>query len=152
MLCEEEEELHSSHEEADSRMFFHLDHISGPSNVVIRTDDTDCLVIALGCTHLFDQKVNIWLEVGVQSKNNLRYININKIYNQLWETLCIALPAYHALTGCDYSASFCRKGKVQPFKILKKDVQIQEVFGKLANMEELDETSEEVIEKYICKV
>ena len=101
---------------------------------------------------MFDQKVNIWLDVGVQSKNNLRYININKIYNQLWETLCVALPAYHALTGCDYSASFCRKGKVQPFKILKKDVQIQEVFGKLANMEELDETSKEVIEKYICKV
>ena len=51
MLCEEEEELYSSHEEADSRMFFHLDHISGPSNVVIRTDDTDCFVIALGCKH-----------------------------------------------------------------------------------------------------
>ena len=83
MLCEEEEELYSSHEEADSRMFFHLDHISGPSNVVIRTNDTHCLVTALGCKHLFDQKVNIWLEAGVQSKNNLCYININKIYNQL---------------------------------------------------------------------
>ena len=120
MLCEEEEELHSSHEEADSRMFFHLDHISGPSNVVIRTDDIDCSVVALGCKHLFDQKVKILLEAGVQSKNNLRYININKIYNQLRETLCKALPACHALTGCDYSTSFCRKGKVPPFKILKK--------------------------------
>ena len=58
----------------------------------------------------------------------------------------VKLPAYHALTGCDCSASFCRKGKVQPFKILKKDVQT------LATMEELDETSEEIIEKYICKV
>ena len=152
ILCEEKEELYSSHEEANSRMFFHLDLISGPSNVVICIDGTDCLVIVLGCNHLFDQKVNIWLEVEVQSKNNLRYINANKIYNQLGETLCKALPAYHALTGCDCSISFCRKGKVQPFKILKKDVQTQEFFGKLANMEELDETSEEVIEKYICKV
>ena len=152
MLCEEEEELYGSHEDADSRMFFYLDHISGPSNVAIRTDDTDCLVVALGCKHLFDQKVNIWIEAGVQSKNNLRYININKIYHQLGETLRKALPAYHALTGCDYSASFCRKGKVQPCKILKKDAQTQGVFGKLANMEGLDETSEEVIEKYICKV
>ena len=152
MLCQEEEELYSNHEEADSRMFFHLNYISGPSNVVTHTDDTDSLVIALGCKHLFDQRVNIWLEARVQSQNNMRYININEIYNQLEETLCKALPAYHALTGCDYSASYCRKGKIQPFQILEKDVQTQEVFGKLANMEELDETSEEVIEKYTCKV
>ena len=58
MLCEEEEELYSSHEEADSRMFFHLDHISGPSNVIICTDNTGCLVIPQGCKHLFNQKVN----------------------------------------------------------------------------------------------
>ena len=115
-------------------MFFHLDHISGPSNVVIRTDDTDRLVVSLRCKHLFDQKVNVWLEAGVQSKNNLHYNNIDKINNQLGESLCKALPTYHALTGCDYSASFSRKGKVQPFKILEKDVQTQEVFGKLANI------------------
>ena len=101
---------------------------------------------------MFDQKVNSWPKTGVQSKNNLHYINVNKIYNQLGEILCKALPAYHTLKGCNYSTSFCRKGKVQPFKILEKDVQTQEVFGKLANMEELDEASEEVIEKCICKV
>lgn len=118
MLCKEKEELYISCEEADSRMFFRLDHISEPSNVVIRTEDTDCLVIALGCKRLFDQKVNIWLEAGVQRKNSLRHININQIHNQLGDTLCKALPAYHALTGCGYSASFCRKEKVQTFKIL----------------------------------
>ena len=85
MLCEEEEELYSSHEEADSRIFFHLDHISGPTNVVIRTDHIDCSVTALGSKHFFDQKANIWPEAGVQSKNNLRYINIDKIYSQLGE-------------------------------------------------------------------
>ena len=118
MGCEEQEEVYNSHEEADSRMFFHLDQISGPSNVVIRTGDTNCSVIALKCKLLFDQKVvNIWLEDWVQSKSNLRYINIDKIYNQLGETLFKALPAYHALPG-DYNASLFRKGKVQPFKIL----------------------------------
>ena len=39
MLCEEEEELYDSHEEAGSRMFFYLDQISGPGNVAICTDD-----------------------------------------------------------------------------------------------------------------
>ena len=127
-------------------MFFHIDHISEPINVVICTGDTSCLVIILGCKHLFNQKVKIWFEAAVQSKNNLCYININKIYNQLGETLCKALPAYDALTGYNYSASFYRKRKVQPFKILEKDTETQEVFGNLANMEELDETSEEEIE------
>ena len=50
----------------------------------------------------------MWVEAGGQSKSNLRYINMNKIYNQLeetvGETLCKALPVYLALRSCDYSA------------------------------------------------
>ena len=91
MICKEEEELYSSYEEADSTMFFHLDHIFGLINVVICADDTGCLVTALGCKHLFEQKVDIWL-------NNLCYINVNKIHNHLGETLCRAPSACHALT------------------------------------------------------
>ena len=45
------------------------------------------------------------------TENNLRYININKTYNQLGETLCESFSAHRALTGCDFSASFVRKGK-----------------------------------------
>ena len=43
------------------------------------------------------------------------------------------------------ASHFVGKGKVQLFKILEKYVQTQEVFGNLTNMEELDETSEEII-------
>ena len=72
MLCQEGREVHSSHEEDNSRMLFHLDQISGPSNVASHTDETVCLAIALGCKHLLDQKVNIWLEAGFQNKSKLR--------------------------------------------------------------------------------
>ena len=41
--------LYSTHGEADSRMMFHLNPVINSSNVVIRTSDTDVLVIALGC-------------------------------------------------------------------------------------------------------
>ena len=44
MLCEKEEELYSSHEEAGSQMFLQLCHISWDCNVVICTDETDCNV------------------------------------------------------------------------------------------------------------
>ena len=40
---------------------------------------TPTLVIALGYKHFFNT-LEIWLEAGVQGKNNLRFINVNSIY------------------------------------------------------------------------
>lgn len=48
VLKELDERLSSTHEEADSKMITHLASITGPANVVIRTSDTDVLVVALG--------------------------------------------------------------------------------------------------------
>ena len=42
-----ERSLHSTHEEANSRMIFHLNSVINPANVVIRTSNTYVLVIAL---------------------------------------------------------------------------------------------------------
>ena len=41
--------LCSTHEEVDSEIIFHVTSIEENSNVVIRTADTDVLIIALGC-------------------------------------------------------------------------------------------------------
>ena len=41
--------LYSTHEEVDSEIIFHVTSIEENSNVVIRTADTDVLIIALGC-------------------------------------------------------------------------------------------------------
>ena len=70
-ISTKEEKLFSSHEEAENRMFFfYLNHALTGSTVVMRTDDTDSLVIALGYKHFFNT-LEIWLEAGVQGKNNL---------------------------------------------------------------------------------
>ena len=127
----EENELHSTHEEADSRIFHHINTLPKPSNVVIRTADTDILFIAVGCRTRIDAELNIWIEAGVQAKNTLRYISVDQICSDLGETLCKALPAYHAFTGSDYSASFSRKGKREPFKKLETDIPSQIAFGRL---------------------
>ena len=68
------ESLYSTHEEADSRMLLHVKSIPAPSNVVIRTVDTDVLIIALGCLDLIDQGLEVWMETGVYSKNTLSKI------------------------------------------------------------------------------
>ena len=41
--------LYSTYEEVDSEIIFHVTSIEENSNVVIRTVDTDLLIIALGC-------------------------------------------------------------------------------------------------------
>ena len=73
-----EEQFFSSHAEADNRIFFHLNHALPGSTVVMLTDDTDSLVIALGYKYFFNTLEN-WLQAGVQGKNNLRFINVNSI-------------------------------------------------------------------------
>ena len=138
MICEEVERLYCTHEEADSRMFFHLSTVPSTSKVVIRTTYTDCLIIALGCKHLYNPALKIWLEVGLQSNNTQRFIDVNGLYSQLGEDLCKSLSAYHALRGCDYTASFCRKGKVKPLKLLEKSVVVQEAFANIAFSEDVE--------------
>ena len=117
----EVEELFSTHEEADSRMLLHVNYIPAPSDIAIRTVDTNVLIIALGVMDQLDPRKVLWLEVGVQGKNTLQYILITKIFQKLGKKLSRSLLALHALTVCDYTASFSRKGKVHPLKHLEKN-------------------------------
>lgn len=50
--------------------------------------------------------------------------------------LCQSLPAFHAFTGCDYTAAVYQKGRVRPFKLLSKNETYQDVFASL--LEEAD--------------
>ena len=64
--------------------------------------------------------------------------------------LCKSLLGFHALTGCDYTASFNRKGKVKPFKMLQKNPSIQDAFSALAFQDgDIDEIIN-MIEGFVC--
>ena len=79
------------------------------------------------------------MEVGLYSNNNIRYIDIKRLYNTFGSELSKSLPAYHAITGCDYTAVFPRKVKVNPFKILQKREDIQEALGNLTSIHECND-------------
>ena len=81
--------LYSTHEEADSKIIFYVTNIEENSNVVIRTADTDVLTIPLGCISQIPPNVNLWLEVGLYSKNTLPYINVNKFSNLFQLTMLL---------------------------------------------------------------
>ena len=127
MVKSEKVAYYAKHEEADTRMIYHVGQLPSGKNVVVRTVDTDVAVIAWGCFYQLQDK-RISVESGVQSKNNLTYISINQLFDQLGEPLSKALPFYHAFTRCDYTSSFNRKGKIKPFKLFEKNPELQEAF------------------------
>ena len=101
--------LSCQHEEADSRIIWHALYACTDMqkpNIVVRSTDTDGFILLL-----FHQKHiegRIWMDAGISSNNTRRYIDINNIADTLGTELCDALPAFHAFTGCDYTASFLK--------------------------------------------
>ena len=128
VLTEEVNNLSCSHEGGETRMFYHLSSIQSGNNVVLRTNDTDFLIIGLSAMEKLAEDVNVWIEAGVQSTNSQRFISLNQLYITLGKTFCQSLPGYHAFTGCDYTASFSRRGKIKALKILGKNVKFEQMF------------------------
>lgn len=99
------------HEEADTRIPLHLyDAVQqGATNIVVRTVDTDIIVILVGL--FFDNffSTNIWVAFG--TGKYFRYYSINSICNALGEEKSRALPFFHSLTGCDTTSQFHGKAK-----------------------------------------
>ena len=149
-VCQEVYALYSAHEEAESHMFFYLKSIDPPSNVIIRTADTDCLIITLACGLNYDYQIKVWMEVGTHTSNNIRYINIDEFHSHVGKSLCKSLPAYHAFTGSNYTALFTRRGKVKPFKTLEKSTEYQSAFIELKEDSEIKETTLQKIEEFVC--
>ena len=88
VVCQEYGSLKCDIEEADTRMIYHLIHQCQPqSNVVVRSSDTDVLMILLGNYHKFAEDIHIWMETGKQGDNSLRYIDINEIAKEIGDTL-----------------------------------------------------------------
>ena len=84
-------------------------------DVVVRASDTDILVILLYQTARLTS--NLWMEVGTTGKDNRRYLSITKIADAICPGVCGALPAFHVLSGCDYTSAFVRKSKKTQLRV-----------------------------------
>ena len=90
-------ELHSNHEEADTRLLLHAQHASAThaTKVRIRSPDTDVFVLMLA--HQPEIASRLVFETG--SGNNRKVIDINEVADLLGVRLCKALIGFHAFTG-----------------------------------------------------
>lgn len=106
--------LQCSHEEADTLIAFHANSIS-TGNIMIRSSDTDVLIILLGLCGR-SEGTSIIMDYGFG--NNRRYIDVSKVAAILEKKQ----PGItEALIGCDFTSFFFRKGKVKPFKLMETD-------------------------------
>jgi len=120
-----------THEEADSRIVFHIVHAlqHGAKKVQVRTVDTDVLVILVG--HFFDLlelQPDLELCVAFGVGKNFCVHSINAISVSLGERIARALPVFHAFSGSDTTSYFFRKGKKSAWQSLKSYPLVTEAF------------------------
>ncbi|KAK5642435.1 hypothetical protein RI129_008602 [Pyrocoelia pectoralis] len=124
-----------NHEEADTKIIFHICQMDNDvSDVLIKTSDTDILIVMLGnMDHLRNNNLKIYMEYGTM--HSKKWINISELQITLGPLLCQSLPGFHALTGCDFNPYFLRRGEKKPYKLLEKNILYQKAFAALGTDE-----------------
>lgn len=148
----EETEFECNHEEADTRLIFHMSKLRINSKMVVEASDTDVLIILLGNIHKLKHS-EIWLTSATSNLKDVSCVNCTSLSQNLGQDLCLALPGFHAFTGSDYTACFYRKGKIKPFELLHKNKHFQEIFKSLNNPNDTEnELKMQVLQEFTCKL
>ena len=138
-----------SHEEADTRLLLHVSDAvqKGAKKVMIRTVDTDVLVIAVAGF----MKINpdeMWIALGTGA--SFRYIAVHKLASNLDPRTCATLPFFHAFTGCDTVSSFAGRGKKTSWDTWKTLPEVTEAFHEIQQMSgDVSELSLSRVERFV---
>ena len=99
-----------THEEADTRMLFHVQDAmkQGHTKMAICTVDTDVVVLAVTASEQLEID-ELW--IAFATGKNFRYLAAHEIAMTLGPSKCHGLPFFHALTGCDTVSCFSGRGK-----------------------------------------
>ena len=135
------EELFSTHEEADTRMVLHSVNMPSKfSRTIIRSDDTDVLVLLLHYVNQGQLSKEVFMHAGHSGKftTRERFIPIHDIAAKLGSEICGSILATHALTGCDCTSSLFGIGKKAAYKALSKMVTNGNTIAGLRNINALE--------------
>ena len=137
-----------NHEEADTRIFVHVDHATkcGHKNIVIRTVDSDVVVLGVYAARVLD--IHLWIAFG--TGKSFRYLAAHKISNALGEGRTKALPFFHALTGCDTASFFFMHGKKSAWATWNVFSDATEAFHALSNApSEVEKNVQAILERFV---
>ena len=122
-----------THEEADYRIILHVADMArnGVHKVLIRTIDTDVLVLCIAFYHRIQGLQELWLGFG--RSNTFRYIPVHVISRRLGLPKCKALLGFHAFTGCDSVSAFYGITKKRAWLVWKDNPKFTPAFQALSN-------------------
>ena len=145
-----EENLFSDQEEADTKMFLSCQHAIQQfscEDICISTVDSDVGILAI----YYRDRINCNLFVETGSKDHKRILNISKISDTIGKEMSNALPALHAVSGCDSTSAFFGIGKHKFYKTVKGSGSFQEILSQMGNSFEFDTTLFPVIQTMIAQ-
>ena len=114
-----------------TRILLHLEDAvkQGYNKVSIRTVDTDVVVLAVASA----QRLNITeLWIAFDAGKNFRYLPAHEMADTLGPDRCVALPMFHAFTGCDTVSCFGGRGKCTAWDMWNAYDEIKPAFCALA--------------------
>ena len=100
-------------------------------SVCVVADDTDVLVLMLFVSN--ECTGELFFREGTQSsKKGILYHKVNTLVSHLGSKICSILPAFHSLTGCDFTNPFYGRSKFGSFKNLLKKPGMEEKLSSLS--------------------
>ena len=143
-------------EEADTKVVRHgiSQTKQGFKHIVIRTVDTDVLILLISYCHLFKDGEILSLSVQFGTGYDIRLYDILELHEEIGDTKSLGLPFFHAFTGCDTTSSFFQHGKCK-FRDawMASDPPITNTFIELSNMPiAINADHQHILELYLMAV
>jgi hypothetical protein len=137
-----------NHEEADSRIFLHVHNAALQHHrVLIRAVDTDVFILAVAQMQRIPDK-ELWLAFGTGKQ--FRYLPIHDIVRSLVPERSLALPVFHALTGCDTVSFFGGKSKKRAWDTWNLFPEVTHSFLEIATApDKLSNKCTQTIERFV---
>ena len=128
-------------EEADDIMLVHASDIAKAfSKPLIKTVDSDVVVIAITAFHRVVRLIELWIDFGVGKY--LKYIPIHKPASKFGKVMSEAFPFFHAISGCNTTSFVAGKGKKSFYETWELFSEITAVFSKMVIVIDVSEISE----------
>src|SRR5277367_1054120 len=144
----------NSMEEADGRIMLHVKDsvVHGAKKILIRSTDTDVVVLAVSFFHTLERLglEELWVLYG--SSQNRQFIAVHSIALVMGEGRTVALRGFHAFSGSDRTSFFTSKGKKTAWKFWSDS--FTEAFKSISlpSNSVPDETIRQTLEKYIVQL
>ena len=140
--------LSSTQEEADTKIILHAVNAKerGATRLDIFAQDTDVIVLAV--RRYPELPRESFFVPSIQNK-----ISIRRIFMSLGALKSSALPAFHALSGCDTTGSLVGKGKLSYWKVFNaSNEKMLQTLASLGTSETVSEHVARDLESFICRV